>query len=422
MSASPDSQTRCPSCGAALKVSNLATTWCDACDWNLIPHKAPPPPRSFEALVLKLNERYASALRDSVIGRDKMRPGLDGQTGAAIAVAIAAHVLAVGTFLIVAVLIVRFWPLFFPVAAGLFLCGVSVWQVIEIRRKPKDRLKRSEYPVLFGLLDSISEALKARKVESVTVSPWFDTSIGERGFPPGLHLTMGYPWLYQLTGQEMVALMAHEIAHTRNGDLTRGGVTGNALRMIVRFAWVIRPTAVVTLQGLAGAISIPFNLLLFAVSETCIGLARFYYTLLRGSSQRAEYYADRLGARLSGSAAMISLLQKVYLENMAHSAAQRIALGGTPRGYLDEVQWWIERASPRERERQLRATMIESATVDTRHPPTRYRIEALQALPPSMPDLIWADVDQARLLAELRKLEPTVEQAAVDAYRESIGS
>ena len=54
-------------------------------------------------------------------------------------------------------------------------------------------------------------------------------------------LRLGVPLLTILDGQEVVALVGHELAHQVNGDATRGLVVGTALETLRRWYYAFTP-------------------------------------------------------------------------------------------------------------------------------------------------------------------------------------
>ena len=102
-------------------------------------------------------------------------------------------------------------------------------------------------------------------------------------------------------------------------------------------------------------------------------------------SQRAEYLADALGAKVAGKAAMLRLLEQLTIADTldehvsGYSSLTRSRLGEKS-AFRDLAERL--RATPQDRRAQLadaaRATLL---TVDATHPPTAYRIAFIEALP-----------------------------------------
>lgn len=233
-------------------------------------------------------------------------------------------------------------------------------------------LTRAEAPHLFALVDRIGAELGAPRTDLIAVSGAVNASFGTFGWRRRRLLEIGYPLWLILSPQERVALLAHEMAHSRNGDARHGLVVGSALhslselRTVTRFGW--RPGDGISrfiAEGLLAVLGVPVRVLIFLLER-----------LLYRSSQRAEYRADEMQAQVAGSAAALSLLD--VLTARAHAAgaflsSSTVAIGtanlwAALRSHLAEAE--AEEPAPAEEDR-----------VDSTHPPTYLRIRHLQDLP-----------------------------------------
>lgn len=90
-------------------------------------------------------------------------------------------------------------------------------------------VSREEAPELHRLVKEVAGALRVKPPAHITVDGEVNAFMGSSGFPPRRVLGLGLPLLYALPPQERVAVIAHELAHARNGDPTRTGLIGTAL-------------------------------------------------------------------------------------------------------------------------------------------------------------------------------------------------
>ncbi len=90
-------------------------------------------------------------------------------------------------------------------------------------------VEHGETPTLHGLVAEIAAALETRCADAIAVDEHFNASWQIVGIRQRRVLTLGLPLLVALEPQERVALIAHELAHERNGDGTRGLVVGSSL-------------------------------------------------------------------------------------------------------------------------------------------------------------------------------------------------
>jgi Zn-dependent protease with chaperone function len=139
--------------------------------------------------------------------------------------------------------------------------------------------------------------------------------------------------------------------------------------------------------------------------------------LLANDSQRAEYLADSLGARMGGTDAMINVLHKLHMGDALATAASRFYEMGGKQGVLDVLRRKVECVPPREFERVARIEQWVSTRLDASHPPTRYRIQALQAWPVAHPEVLLSTDDIEAIQRELSQLRPDLEGAMLEDYR-----
>jgi heat shock protein HtpX len=93
-------------------------------------------------------------------------------------------------------------------------------------------------------------------------------------------------------------------------------------------------------------------------------------------SQRAEFEADRMAARVAGPEVAMGLLEKLQLRDAVHSIVGAAAVQDPGCNVLDRI---------RERARLRAAMQLEDARFDATHPPTRHRVELLRGFPRALP-------------------------------------
>ncbi|TDD55855.1 hypothetical protein E1286_03705 [Nonomuraea terrae] len=181
---------------------------------------------------------------------------------------------------------------------------------------------------------------------------------------------IGYPLWLVLTPQERVALLAHEMAHSSNGDGRHGLVVGSALhslgvlRDVTRFDW----------QEGDGVSRL--------VAETFLAVLGLMELLLYRSAQRAEYRADELAARAAGTTATISLLDALITRaESVHDFLDASVVATRTDDLWTAIRSYVESLPESERERLRRAARLEELRVDRTHPPTYLRMSRLAALP-----------------------------------------
>jgi Zn-dependent protease with chaperone function len=231
-------------------------------------------------------------------------------------------------------------------------------------------------------------------------------------------LGLGLPLLVALEPPDRVALIAHELAHQRNGDPARFFVIHSSVVGLATLYWALRPSYfenrgdLVVVQdiatGMVRALSWPVGLVL-----------RAQIVLMLRHSQRAEYLADHLAAEVAGSDAVVSLHEKLLLGGVLDGVLQRQALdhrsdGAAVIGVLRDA---VRAVPDRERERRRRAARLEDAHLLTTHPPTGRRIEFLRRRPALAPRLVLDAQRAAQIEAELARRESALGRRLVDKWR-----
>jgi heat shock protein HtpX len=130
--------------------------------------------------------------------------------------------------------------------------------------------------------------------------------------------------------------------------------------------------------------------------------------------QRAEYLADYLASRVSGTDSMISLLKKLHLSGAFDIVVRALRFQHTNRDLFEELRFQVERVPDREIERLMRIEKLLQAGLDSTHPPTAYRIEFLEAhhspdakvvVSPATWERVEAELGPARRWAHEKMLE-----------------
>lgn len=138
--------------------------------------------------------------------------------------------------------------------------------------------------------------------------------------------------------------------------------------------------------------------------------ARLLSHLCWRDAQRAEYLADRLAAQVAGTAAMLSLLDKLHVTHARHLLAPNPADRERSDHFFDDLRARLASIPPREWDRIRRVERLHVSRLDTTHPPTAYRIALLDALPIAPPAITLADDESAALALELAAAERTAEE------------
>lgn len=139
-----------------------------------------------------------------------------------------------------------------------------------------------------------------------------------------------------MNGQELVALIGHEMAHSVNGDPARSYIVNSAVHTLFGLYRTLRESGLFPTSDnvIYYVLSLPFRLVIVGISFVFFALAHVLVHVLWQDSQRAEYWADYLGARVSGTQASISTLRKLPLYSVFFITVQRAALNKHLKGHL----------------------------------------------------------------------------------------
>jgi Zn-dependent protease with chaperone function len=414
--ASQTTEQSCPQCGRRISVDRRFVPWCEHCDWNIEP--------ASEEVDVTRAERDANAkgrrLFDELKRSPLRKPDLDGAGIAAFVIAIAIHAFTLAVFLAGAFILVTNFPGFFGFVVGGLLLVIAA--IIRPRlggiRSGTVLLPREAAPALYGLCDRVAGQLGAKSVDVIAFDARYNASHGQAGFARRRVLWVGLPLWNVLSDEERISLLAHELAHQVNGDLTYGTVVGSAVNTLIAWHNMLLPGR----WQPGGGDSI------FSFFETVAQLlARGLYLALRKlvdllfdaeasllyrSGQRAEYYADRVAAMAAGTTATLELLDAMHM-GQACSLALLYAARREEANIWASERDFVRDFSPKEWERLRRRDALRGTAVDSTHPPTNLRVEMLKAGEPEPGTVNVSAEESSSIAAEMESAFQLVGQQVV---------
>ncbi|MGE3872555.1 MAG: M48 family metallopeptidase [Parvibaculaceae bacterium] len=380
-------------CGAEMPAQDLVRGWSP---------KEPEAHRNFiDRKIDALGGRHGASLLERVITapENELRPRFGGAAAAAFAISL----LVVTSNLLINLaglyLIIWGWPDIISILGGLMLAALAWTLWPQLGFVPEDCLRRREFPNLFSMLDGIAAQLSIKPVEHVRVDHRFASSLTEVGRERTPVLTIGLPLWASLGGQERVALIGHELAHRANGDPARGTVVGCGLAVLDRWLDLTAPADERSFADVAT--HLVMRLLGGAVGAVRALLARLLFL----DSQRAEYLADHLAAKIAGPVATVKLLGKLGLDRKLKAVAERAyyaddADGRQPAG--DVFRNFVETMPDGEGEAIGRTGERENSRTDAAHPPTASRVRFIRSRHFELPLVVLSDTLSRAIDEELR--------------------
>jgi Zn-dependent protease with chaperone function len=412
---------QCPSCATELPVVPGYPTWCHECGWNLTTRERTAAPRRLGRLYDELGRRLGERLATSFTVEAALAPRLTPARVAAYVIASLTLALSLAFAAGSAALFLLALPNIAAIVCGVVLALLAVLVRPRLGRLPQEGvLPPDEAPTLYALTGEVAEALGTRPVDVVVVDARFNASWGVVGIGRKRVLTLGLSLLACLAPQERVAVMSHELAHSRNGDAGRTFFVGSAVRSLQQLYLALRPHRDEPELGFADVLG---NALLWVVSRPFYALYSIEAHLLLRDSQRAEYLADALAARVAGTEAVLGLHEKLLLEPIVEVTIQRAAFerehGETP-NVFERLGRSVLEAPPRERERRRRVAQLENTRLDATHPPTSRRIHVLEARPRVSEAVTLGDERSAAIDRELAPHRERLAGRLLDEFRDSL--
>ncbi|WLS48388.1 M48 family metalloprotease [Micromonospora profundi] len=385
--------------------------WCPRCEWNLDTYDPVRREREFgwtwvDRWTYRMAFRTTGRQFAQLVGRPLGANG-SGRARALTAVASLVLVAAVLALAITGVWLIVAFP--FPNLA--ILPGVAM-VCLAVALRPRfgrldpelEVLSRDQAPELFALIGEVSTAVGAPVPDVVGVSDDINAYAGAVGLRRRKVLCLGLPLWGSLTAGERVALLGHELGHFVNGDPRRGLLTQPAFTMLGSAADLFRPVDTVRGGGIVemvgDALGRAFQ---WVVSRLLFGAHLVLVSVALRDSQRAEYLADELAARVAGSTAATDLLDATLgAESMALAVRRETRAGHGPdrwRSALAEA-----RAASSDRLPLLRQLSVrDEVSLFAAHPPTGLRRRMLAERQWQDPTVVLTEARMERIDAELTK-------------------
>lgn len=412
----------CPECGTILPVHHGYVTWCDRCGWNLKPEVISDSRTLFDEIYRKLSRRLSRDLFNRMLREESLAPRFTLSGALAFLMAAAVHAVTVVFLLAGGAFVLLGWPNIVLVALGLLCLCIAIAARPRIVQAPdKGLLPRESFPALYKLADDVADAMNAKRMDHIVASIEFNASFVRAGWLRKRYLTIGLPLFAIHTDAERVALLAHEIGHSANGDNGRRFFVVSALGTLEVWYDLIRPHGLFSSEsGMPGLVMLPVNMVLYGISRMIRGWIWALVHLLFRNSQRAEYLADYLSAVVGGDRAAVTSNQLLYRGGFYNYVVQRVANSNGRLRLFDELSHQMALLPERELERIRRVSLLPDSRIDTTHPPTAYRIRFLEERFKGEPRVVISPEDSRLLEQELLSMHEMAERAIVDEYRAAL--
>ncbi|MFJ5984144.1 M48 family metalloprotease [Lentzea sp. NPDC092896] len=363
----------------------------------------------------KLALRLDAAQYAAYEGTPPTRPRWTASRVALVALSGVLVALVAGLAVLGAWLVVRDFPSFFSIVAGIPVLLVA-WALRPRLGSAGDvwhELHRDDAPTLFALLDRVASAAGTRLPDRIALDADFNASAGTHGLLRRRTLTIGLPLFGVLTPQQRVAVLGHEFGHFVNGDPARGLLTAPAVRTPLILADLVRPSESFVSDNLWGRLAErlfwPFQALLERLF-VLVGIG--VRAVAARDHQRAEYCADALAVRLAGSSATEALMIDFATAEQllgTISAAERGTQANAEtarRNHPGAARWRAAADAWRaasDAEAAVEKSVTEDASLWREHPPSGLRARIVRSWPHTDPSIVLSQADSARIDAELHR-------------------
>ena len=412
----------CPDCGNSLPVDEGYVTWCDNCGWNVYPIQTDKPRNLYEKLYKSLGEQQAKKLFKQFTNETQLSSPNSMSRFLAYGISIIVHAITLGMFLLGIYYLLKGSPLFINIPLGILLLGISwILRPRFPKLTSKDKLlPREEYPGLYGFVDMISDEMKAPHLHGIVVDEVFSASVRQIGWQQKPVLVIGLPLWDVLDDQEIIFLVGHEIAHLVNGDPARSVITRTAIDSLSESHFLLHPGKIFDFgRGIAAIFIAPFNLIMFLLAQIPWVLTYLLSHILWLDSQRAEYLADRLSAKLGGSRAAISTLRKLHYGQTYITSVRESALN-TDKDFFEIFSHRVSIMPEREKERLRRVQEMEGTRLNITHPPTPFRMRLLEEHRFESPQFKLNPSKFDVIEEELAHLKSNIRNRLRDGYKASL--
>jgi heat shock protein HtpX len=269
-------------------------------------------PTPIETIYQNISEKQGQRLFDEIVNAELPQPRLTLPAILAYLVSTIVILSSLGFVVLGFRIIVSTWFSFVTLLG--IVCLLLGWAMRpRLNLMPKGVLKREEHKELYGLVDEIAEEMNAPRIDGIVVSERYTASFGRYGWRNQKILEIGLLLWYSIGEKERVALLAHEMAHSVNGDVLRTGYVAMAMNSLSELCRSLHAPPSMTSSGCFALLDWLTGFLFHCLSYIPFYAIYILLMLLGSISQRAEYLADYLASSVSGTDALVSLLRCIYL-------------------------------------------------------------------------------------------------------------
>lgn len=231
-------------------------------------------------------------------------------------------------------------PKFLTIVLGIGLASLGIMIFIflikflfkehTVDRSHLTEISRSEYPVLFNLIEDIAKEAKTKSPKRVYLSSdvnaavFYDSSFWSMFFPIRKNLQIGLGLVSTVTEQELKAILAHEFGHFSQRTMSVGSYVHNVNQVIFNMLYD-NDSFDGMIQAWANIIGYFSIFVIIAVKiihgiqwilQKMYGFVNIRYMAL---SREMEFHADEVAANIAGSKPLEDSLLRLDLSQRAYN-------------------------------------------------------------------------------------------------------
>lgn len=369
---------KCPECSSTIAVHYGYISWCDNCGWNAEGSTPNQPKTLYEKVYDDLGKRLGKKLLVDLLSEEKKRNSIWGTRILSYLLTSIVYFVAATLFLSGLDILFRGGKNIFFYITGFILLSLAWMARPRINQIQGKVVSKTQYKSLYRLADQVAEAIHAPKVDGIIIDENYNAYFTKVGLRQKRILCIGLPLFEVLEKDEKIALLAHELGHSANKDISRSFFVGTAIGTLQNWREVLDSRDLFQYNLLFLIVSSPYILITFIMVKI---IDLFIYSLshlLWRDSQYAEYAADLKAAEISGSNAAIKLLNKLVYTDTYNNVVQKVALSSIRMNLFDELASCMKKMPKKELDRIRYLEEKLEVRLDATHPPTIFRVEYLE--------------------------------------------
>ncbi|CAH2713160.1 Protease HtpX [Neobacillus rhizosphaerae] len=406
----------CPDCHANIPLHMGYISWCE-CGYNLHHKKEEKKKTRIEQLYEQLGEKSGQIIFNKMINIENLMPGISLVNGLALLIATFVHTLSLASFLFGMYLLFIHYFSFMSLFLGLLLVGIAWFTRPRVGKLEKGEriIPREEIPATYAVMDELADKMGLKKVDGIIINEKYNASILKIGWRRRTIVKIGVPLFAAFTPEEQCSIIAHELGHYLNKDLTYGFYIGTALSTL--FDWYSLLDPVPSNQTFEySLLDMVTNFFMKILAQIPFLFFWFLLHLVWNNSQKEEYLADYRAAQTCGSQDTVTALEKLHYDDIFYHSLSNVSLNDGAANVIDEFRSRLEDMPEREKKRYKLRCEREGFQLDATHPPTAFRIQFIEKQ--NLSGSFTIHPEKAKMMvAELDAMKEHIHEIAVEDYR-----